>query len=110
MLITSALQLSSVNANRRWHIVSSMNFQPAQYMRLLMILRLRLPNKFLLCLVSLTGGAVAGTFWTLHGGAGIASNRRAFGVIGATNGNHNGATSTTSRGSARGKRSEEHTS
>jgi hypothetical protein len=103
MLITSALQLSSVNANRRWHIVSLMNFQPAQSRRLFMILRLRLPNKFLLCLLSLTGGAVAGTFWTFHGGADIASKGRAFGVIGATNGNHDDATSTTRRGSARGK-------
>jgi hypothetical protein len=68
-----------------------------------MILRLRLPNKFLLCLLSLTGGTVAGTLWTFHGGAGIDSKGRAFGVIGATNGNYNGATSTTSRGSASGK-------
>ena len=71
-----------------------------------MILRLRLPNKFLLCLLSLTAGAVAGAFWTVHGGAGTASNGRvgrAFGVIGATNGNHNSAKSTIGRGSARGK-------
>jgi hypothetical protein len=70
-----------------------------------MILRLRLPNKFLLCLLSLTGGAVAGTFWTFHGGAGSASKGRAVAVpvIGATYPNHNGATSNTSRGSARGK-------
>ena len=62
-----------------------------------MILRLRLPNKFLLCLLSLTAGAVAGAFWTVHGGADAASNGRAgraFGVIGATNGNHNRAKST----------------
>ena len=62
-----------------------------------MILRLRLPNKFLLCLLSLTAGAVAGAFWTVHGSAGTASNGRAgraFGVIGATNGNHNRAKST----------------
>ena len=71
-----------------------------------MILRLRLPNKFLLCLLSLTAGAIAGAFWTVHGSAGTASNGRAgraFGVIGATNGNHNGAKSTIDRGSARGK-------
>src|SRR4030095_5754084 len=71
-----------------------------------MILRLRLPNKLLLCLLSLTAGAVAGVFWTVHGSAGTASNGsagRAFGVIGATNGNHNGAKSIIGRGSARGK-------
>ena len=86
---------------------------------------LRLPNKFLLCLLSITGAALVGasaatinplndgfeeanlgtlgyqysppsTSWTYHSGsrAGIAANGSVFGVTGATNGNHNGATST----------------
>ena len=83
----------------------------------------RLPNKFLLFLLSITGVALVGasaatinplndgfeesnlgssayqysppsTSWTYHGLAGIAANGSAFGVAGATNGNHNGATST----------------
>jgi len=85
-----------------------MNFQPTQSRRFVfMILHLRLPNKFFLCLLSLTGATVAAAaFWTFHGDAGIASNGSAFGVFGvirATNSNHNGATSTTRRGGARGK-------
>ena len=68
-----------------------------------MIRQLRLPSKFLVYLLSLTGGAVAGAFWTFHGDAGIASKGTAFGVIGATKGNHNGATRTTGRGGPRGK-------
>jgi hypothetical protein len=68
-----------------------------------MILHLRLPNKSLLFVFSLTAASVAGAFWTFHGDAGIASKGRAYSVIGATNSNHNDATSTTRRGGARGK-------
>jgi len=69
-----------------------------------MILHLRLPNKSLLFLFSLTGATVAAAaFWTFHGDAGIASKGRAYSVIRATNSNHNDATSTTRRGGARGK-------
>src|SRR4030095_11836429 len=68
------------------------------------ISHLRLPNKFLLGLFSLTGATVAGAVWTFSGDAPIAFPKgRAFSVIGATYGNHNRATSTTGRGSARGK-------
>ncbi|SRR6266496_4147768 len=69
-----------------------------------MILHLRLPNKFLLGLFSLTGATVVGAVWTFSGDAPIAFPKgRAFSVIGGTNGNHNRATITTGRGSARGK-------
>ena len=70
-----------------------------------MILHLRLPNKFLLGLFSLSGAVVAGAVLTFHGDAPIASKGRAVNVpvIGATYPNYNGATSTTGRGSARGK-------
>ncbi len=69
-----------------------------------MILHLRLPSKFVLGLFSLTGATVAGAVWTFYGDAPIAFPKgRAFSVIGATNVNHNRATITTGRGSARGR-------
>lgn len=65
-----------------------------------MVLHLRIPNKFLLGLFSLTGATVVGAVWTFSGDADTASKGPAVNVpvIGATYPNYNGATSTTRRG------------
>jgi hypothetical protein len=68
-----------------------------------MILRLRLPSKFLPCLLSVTGAAVAGAVWTYHGDAGMASKGSAVAVTVKVKGNHHGATRSTARGGVRGK-------
>src|SRR5262245_12148364 len=63
-----------------------------------MILRLRIPNKLLVCALSVTGAAGAGGLWTFHEGAGVPSKVPTFVVTVAKNGNQNRDASTVGRG------------
>jgi hypothetical protein len=63
-----------------------------------MILRLRIPNKLLVCALTVTGAAGAGGLWTFNQGAGVPSNVPTFVVTVAKNGNHNRDASTVGGG------------
>ena len=68
-----------------------------------MILRLQIPNKLIVCTLSVTGAAVgAGAVWTFHQGAGVPSNVPTFVVPVPTKGNHHRAKSSVGRGSSIG--------
>jgi hypothetical protein len=54
-----------------------------------MILRLRIPDKLLVCVLTVTGAAGAGGLWAFHQGAGVPSNVPTFVVTVAKNGNYN---------------------
>jgi len=63
-----------------------------------MILRLRIPNKLLVCALTVTGAAGAGGLWTFQQGAGVPSNVPTFVVTVAKIGNHNRDASTVGGG------------
>ena len=63
-----------------------------------MILRLRIPNKLLVCALTVTGAAGAGGLWTFQQGAGVPSNVPTFVVTVPKIGNHNRDASTVGGG------------